>query len=91
MHYTPYQLCKKFSSLIAHIVHNEGGRNFKGLIPGIDLIKLLGVDLLTLFVSYTILELRNTLLTIMKRPILQKIPSKFTPKSFMRLTPGVML
>ncbi len=60
--------------------------------PGVDLIKLFTVNLLTLFGKLDhFINISNIYSIFMKRSSFQNRVSKFTPKKFMRSTPGFQL
>jgi hypothetical protein len=57
--------------------------------PGVNLIKLIGLNLLTLFCKLDLfIVMKQILLVFIKWSSLQESLSKFTPKCFLRLTPA---
>jgi hypothetical protein len=60
--------------------------------PGVDLIKLLGVNLLTLLCKLDhFINICNIYGIFMKRSSLQNNFCKFTPKNLLRSTPGLLV
>ncbi len=60
--------------------------------PGVDLIKLLGVNLLTLLCKLDhFINISNIYGIFMKRSSLQNRLSKFTPKKFYEIDPRLSL
>ncbi len=57
--------------------------------PGVNIIKLFGLNLLTLFVSQTILQLDDFFLSVLRRHLAYKKSQTFTPKKFYDIDPGL--